>query len=216
VPTKPPRLPASPFVYPILDLAALGERAVEEVAAALVTGGARIVQVRAKEIADGALLDAVRRALRVVRAAGGALVVNDRPDVALIAGADGVHVGQDDLPPSECRRLLGPAAIVGWSTHGLDELRAAAAQPVDYAAVGPVFATSSKADTAPVVGLDLVRAARMETRLPLVGIGGITRANAASVVAAGADGVCAIADLMRAPDVARAVAEMRAAVEGRG
>jgi thiamine-phosphate pyrophosphorylase len=185
------------------------------VAAALVAGGARLVQVRAKDVSDGALLEAVRRALPVVRAAGGALIVNDRPDVALIAGADGVHVGQHDLPPSECRRLLGPEAIIGWSTHGLEQLRAAAAQPVDYAAIGPVFATSTKTDTEPVVGLDLVRAARAQTRLPLVGIGGITRVNAAAVVAAGADGVCAIADLLRAKDLARAVGEMRAAVESR-
>jgi thiamine-phosphate pyrophosphorylase len=189
---------------------------VEDVAAALVAGGARLVQVRGKDVPDGALLEAVRKALAVVRAAGGALVVNDRPDVALIAGADGVHVGQDDLPPSECRRLLGAGAIVGWSTHGLEQLHAAAAEPLDYAAIGPVFATATKADTEPVVGVSLVRAARARWRLPLVGIGGITRANAAEVVAAGADGVCAISDLLLAPDLARAVREMREAVEGRG
>jgi thiamine-phosphate pyrophosphorylase len=207
-----PRLPASPFVYPILDLSMLGARPVDEAASALVAGGARLLQVRGKDAADSVLLDAVRRALAVVRAAGGVLVVNDRPDVALIAGADGVHVGQDDLPPGECRRLLGPRALIGWSTHGLEQLSRAAPLPIDYAAFGPVFATASKAGADPVVGLERLREARALWPLPLVAIGGITRDNAASVVAAGADGVAAIGDILGAADVARAVAEMRAAI----
>jgi thiamine-phosphate pyrophosphorylase len=207
-----PRLPAFPFVYPILDLAALGGRPLVEAAAALMAGGARLVQLRAKDLADGALLAAVRSVLPVVRGAGGALIVNDRADVALIAGADGVHVGQDDLPPAECRRLLGPDALVGCSTHGIDELRRAAREPVDYVAFGPVFPTTTKASPDPVVGLERLREARRQAELPLVAIGGITAGNAAEVVAAGADGVAAIAGLLRAPDVARAVRELRAAI----
>ncbi len=209
------RLPAFPFVYPILDLQTLGETPVEAAAAALVAGGARLVQLRGKDVGDHALLDAVRRALPIVRGAGGRLVVNDRADVALMAGADGVHVGQDDLPPRECRRLLGERALVGWSTHGIEQLRGAAGEPIDYVAFGPVFATATKRDPGPVVGLEGLREARRHTPLPLVAIGGITRANAADVVAAGADGVAAIADLLRAPDVARAVSEMRAAIGSR-
>ena len=206
------RLPDSPFVYPILDLSLLRERAPEEAAAALVAGGARVVQVRGKDVSDADLLEAVRRALAVVRAGRGALIVNDRADVALIAGADGVHVGQDDLPPAECRRLLGAGALIGWSTHDLAQLRTAAEQPIDYVAFGPVFATASKRGADPVVGLDGLRAARRCTTLPLVAIGGITRASAASVVSAGADGVAAIGDLMADPDLARATSEMREAL----
>lgn len=209
------RLPASPFVYPILDLAALAGRPVEAATAALLEGGARIVQVRGKDASDAALLEAVRRALAPARAAGASVVVNDRPDVALIAGADGVHVGQDDLPPRECRQLLGPAAIVGWSTHGLDQLRAAEGEPVDYLAVGPVFATATKRDAEPMVGLEMLREARARTRRPLVAIGGITAANAAAAVAAGADAVAVISALWTAPDVTEAVRLLRAAV-GRG
>jgi thiamine-phosphate pyrophosphorylase len=205
-------LPGSPFVYPILDLALLGGRSPEAAAAALVAGGARLLQVRGKDVGDAELLEAVRAARPAVRAAGGALIVNDRADVALIAGADGVHVGQEDLPPAECRRLLGPRALVGWSTHDLGQLRQAARQPIDYVAFGPVFATSSKRAADPVVGLDGLAAARAGTTLPLVAIGGITRARAAAVVAAGADGVAAIGDLMASPDLARAVSEMCAAI----
>jgi thiamine-phosphate pyrophosphorylase len=205
-------LPGPPFVYPILDLALLRGRAPEAAAAALMAGGARLLQLRGKDVSDAELLEAVRRALPAVREAGGALIVNDRADVALIAGADGVHVGQDDLPPAECRRLLGARALVGWSTHDLGQLRLAASQPIDYVAFGPVFATSSKRGADPVVGLEGLSAARRETTLPLVAIGGITRARAREVVAAGADGVAAIGDLIADADPARAVREMRAAM----
>jgi thiamine-phosphate pyrophosphorylase len=207
-----PRLPASPFVYPILDLGALGPRSLEDAAAAMVAGGARLVQVRAKALSDADLLDAVRRALPVVRSAGGALIVNDRADVALVAGADGVHVGQEDLPPEECRRLLGERALVGCSTHDLEQLGRASREPVDYVAFGPVFETASKAAPDPVVGLQGLREARRRTALPLVAIGGITAARATEVVAAGADGVAVIGAVLHAPDLAQAVREMRAAL----
>ena len=112
------------------------------------------------------------------------LVVNDRADVARMLGADGVHVGQDDLPPREVRRLLPAGSILGLSTHGLGQLDAARDEPVDYVAIGPVFPTRTKADPHPVVGLETVRRARQRTRRPLVAIGGITAENARSVVEA--------------------------------
>jgi thiamine-phosphate pyrophosphorylase len=208
------RLPPLPFVYPILDLALLDGRGVEDVAAALAAGGAGLLQVRGKGVADGALLDAVRRAQGVARARGLDVIVNDRPDVALAAGAAGVHVGQDDLPPAACRRLLGPAAIVGFSTHSFDQLVAAAREPVDYIAVGPVFATATKADAEAVVGTALLRAARAHTRLPLVAIGGITAANAALAVQAGADAVAVISAVLGGGDVAQRTRALRAAVAG--
>jgi thiamine-phosphate pyrophosphorylase len=179
-------------------------------------GGARLLQVRAKDVPDAVLLDAVRRTLAVARARGAAVVVNDRADVALAAGADGVHVGQDDLPPAECRRLLGASALVGFSTHRLEEVKAAAREPVDYVAFGPVFATTTKVDAQPVVGLEGLREARRHTPHPLVAIGGITRENAAAAVSAGADGVAAIAALLGEDDVAAAVSGMQAALVARG
>jgi thiamine-phosphate pyrophosphorylase len=172
--------------------------------AALAAGGARLIQFRAKGLTDRQLFDRAAEAVAGARDAGVPIVVNDRPDVALVLGADGVHVGQDDLPPAECRKLLGDEAIVGVSTHHRDELQVAVHAPVDYVAVGPVFPTFTKKAAAPVVGLDFLRLARGMTRKPLVAIGGITRANVADVVSAGADGVAVISDLMRHSDLADA------------
>ena len=180
--------------------------------AALALGGARLIQFRAKGLPDRQLFEQASEAVAGAREAGVPVIVNDRPDVALILGADGVHVGQDDLAPAECRRLLGDEAIVGVSTHHRDELRAAVDAPVDYVAVGPVFPTVTKQAPAPVVGLDFLRLARGMTRRPLVAIGGITRANVAEVVSAGADGVAVISDLLRHADLADAAREFCAAM----
>jgi thiamine-phosphate pyrophosphorylase len=136
--------------------------------------------------------------------------VNDRPDVARAVGADGVHLGQDDVPVAAARRVLGPGKLVGVSTHDLDELAGAEASGADYAGVGPVYATSSKAGALAPRGLDLVRAARAATALPLVAIGGITPETAPAVLAAGADAVAMIGALVRAADPA---ATVRATVE---
>jgi thiamine-phosphate pyrophosphorylase len=130
-------------------------------------------------------------------ARGGARVVQLR---AKSLGADGVHLGQDDLPPAEARRLLGASALIGWSTHSVEQVERAAAEPVDYVAYGPVYPTVTKRDADPAVGLDGLRAARALTRHPLVAIGGITLANARAVSAAGADGLAVISALLGAPD----------------
>ena len=136
---------------------------------------------------------------------GGALfVVNDRPDVALMVGADGVHLGQEDLPPAEARRVMGNDAIVGRSTHSLEQVRASLGEPVDYVAIGPVFQTASKANPDPVVGPELLREARALTDLPLVAIGGIDAARAVVAIAAGADGVAVLSALTDAPDLEQA------------
>jgi thiamine-phosphate pyrophosphorylase len=141
-------------------------------------------------------------------------VVNDRADIARIVGADGLHVGQDDLMGTDARKVVGPGVLLGVSTHHLAQLAAAAAQPVDYVAIGPVFPTRTKDNPDPVVGLEMVRRARAATSRPLVAIGGITRENARSVVEAGADGVAVISDLLDAPDLARAYTELAAAIRG--
>jgi thiamine-phosphate pyrophosphorylase len=127
------------------------------------------------------------------------LIMNDRSDLCLAADFDGVHVGQDDLSPESVRKIIGPARWLGVSTHNPVQLREADLTSADYLAIGPVFATSSKEKPDPVVGLEGVRRARTLTRKPLVAIGGITRANAASVIEAGADSVAVISDLLREP-----------------
>ena len=132
---------------------------------------------------------------------GGLLIVNDRADIALAAGASGAHVGQDDLPPDLVRKVLGGEKMVGYSTHNLEQLQDADQQAVDYIALGPIFATRSKERPDAVVGLELLRQARKLTRKPLVAIGGITLETAAAVIEAGADSVAVIHDLISADDL---------------
>jgi thiamine-phosphate pyrophosphorylase len=155
--------------------------------------------LRAKELSSGAMLDTAAAIADLARAAGATFIVNDRADVAVLARADGVHVGQDDLSPRAVRLVVGPAAIVGLSTHTEEELERSALEPVTYLAIGPVFATTSKASGYPAVGLDMVRRAARVGK-PVVAIGGITLENAASVLEAGADSVAVISDLLVAGD----------------
>jgi len=138
-----------------------------------------------------------KASIAVARECGVQVLVNDRVDLAEAVGADGVHVGQDDLPPEAARRLLGPDAIIGYSTHNVEQAREAATLPISYLAIGPIFRTTSKTDTSPVLGLDGLRAVRAAIGpLPLVAIGGITHANARSVIEAGADSVAVISALL--------------------
>lgn len=207
-----PSLPQRPFLYPVVDLGVLGSRGVGAAVADIARGGARIVQFRAKGLPDGRFLAEAREALLAARCAGILLLVNDRPDVARILGADGVHVGQDDLAPRDVRALMPAGALVGLSTHSLEQLRAAYQEPVDYVAVGPVFPTPTKAKPDAVVGLDLVRKARSLGTKPLVAIGGIRRGNVRSVLEAGADGIAVISDLLMAADLEAAVSAFQAAL----
>src|SRR5262245_26595516 len=144
-------LPLRPFLYPILDLGLLGTRTPGAVASTLLDGGVTLLQLRGKTATDARLVEAAREVLAVTRPRGAHLVINDRPDVALVVAADGVHVGQDDLGPREVRALVGPQLIVGVSTHDLPQVSAAADEPVDYVAFGPVFETRTKARPDPVV-----------------------------------------------------------------
>jgi thiamine-phosphate pyrophosphorylase len=131
--------------------------------------------------------------------------VNDRPDIAVLAGAKGVHVGQDDLDVSQARGIVGTDAWVGVSTHNMEQFRAAAETSADYIAVGPVFETASKANPDPVVGIEFIRETRKITAKPIVAIGGITPERAAEAIAAGADSVAVISDILRADDMAARV-----------
>jgi thiamine-phosphate pyrophosphorylase len=163
----------------------------------LADGGAALIQIREKHAPAGELLVEVRRALSVAGAYGVRIVINDRADIALAAGADGVHLGQDDLPPAAARKLLGDDAIIGFSTHTLEQVRAAAGLPVDYIAFGPVFSTNTKDNADPTVDPNLLKEARLLTRgRPLVAIGGIDDANLSAVFGAGADSAAVISALI--------------------
>jgi thiamine-phosphate pyrophosphorylase len=186
-----------PPIYPILDTEPLARRGcpIETAAAAWLDGGARILQLRHKGHWPRQLFGEAGRIAGLCRAHGAIFIVDDRADFAALLDA-GLHVGQDDLAPADARRLIGPDAILGFSSHNAGQLRTAAAEPVNYIAFGPVFATRSKLQPDPVIGLAELRRVRALTAKPLVAIGGITRQNARSVFAAGADAVAVIADML--------------------
>jgi thiamine-phosphate pyrophosphorylase len=190
-----------PRLYPILDAELVLREVVDDrvrrqallrrVVAELADAGVEILQYRNKQDADETVAEDARG---IREAAGGMkLILNDRVALAARIGWDGVHVGQEDLPAREARKLVGPAAWVGLSTHNETQLRAANLEPVNYIAIGPVFATASKANPDPVIGLEGVRRALSLTNKPLVAIGGITAETAAAVIEAGADAVAVIA-----------------------
>jgi thiamine-phosphate pyrophosphorylase len=200
---SPMRLPR---LYPILDTETLIARGIrlETAAAAFLDGGAGILQLRHKGHWGREILTVARDVARLCREAGAEFIVNDRADFALLLGA-GLHVGQDDLPPREARRLIGAGAILGFSSHNPDQLCAAGGEPVDYIALGPVYTTASKRNPDPVVGVAEVRRCRPLLDKPLVAIGGITMDNALDVLAAGADSLAVVAALLPASPSAQAL-----------
>ena len=164
-------------------------------------GGATLVQLREKQMSPKEFYKQASAAVEVAKQCGVRLIINDRVDVALAVGANGVHLGQDDMPPEAARKLLGEQAIVGYSTHNLEQAIEASKLPIDYLAIGPIFMTTTKSDTAPVFGLDGLRAVRQAIGdFPLVAIGGITPANAPEVIDAGADSVAVISALLTRAD----------------
>jgi thiamine-phosphate pyrophosphorylase len=191
-----------PRLYPILDLDALAARRLAPLAVldAWLDAGVRLWQLRAKTTPSGPLLELLDQAVARTHGVGGRLIVNDRFDLALMAGADGVHLGQTDLSPAAVRAVAAAPFVVGRSTHTDDQVRAGCAEPVSYLAIGPVFPTASKGGTPdPPVGLAGVRRAADEARragVPVVAIGGITLDRAAAVLQAGAASVAVIADLL--------------------
>ena len=185
-----------PKLYPITDRRLSGLSHAEQVAR-LSDGGACVVQLREKHLSPREFYREAEEALRVARARGVRLVINDRADIALALGADGVHLGQDDMPPGAALSLLGDKAIVGFSTHSVAQAIEAARLPVDYVAIGPVFATSSKENPGPAVGLEGVARVREAVgQARLVAIGGINEENARAVLDAGADSVAVISALL--------------------
>jgi len=200
-----------PSLYVILDRSAARGRDLEEILEATIAGGCRLIQLREKEWSSGRLLPLAERLRERCRRAGVTFIVNDRVDLALAVDADGVHLGQDDLPPRAARQLLRPGMVLGRSTHSVAQAREAQAEGADYVAVGSMFPTQTKPDFE-LVGPDLVRAVRPAIKAPLIGIGGITRDNVAQVIGAGADGVAVISAVCGAPDPVAATREFLAAI----
>jgi thiamine-phosphate pyrophosphorylase len=191
-----------PRLYVILD-AALLTIPETEFAQIMSYVGVRLLQYRNKSASSRVLLEKSTELASLLEGKGITFFVNDRPDVALLSNAGGVHVGQDDLTVAGARAVVGPNKLVGVSTHNLEQFEAAAATSADYIAVGPIFATHTKANPDPVVGTEFIKRVRPLTEKPLVAIGGIKLENAAEVIAAGADSVAVISDILGAPDPGR-------------
>lgn len=188
-----------PKVYPITDTHLSGLSHAQQVAR-LIEGGASLIQLRDKAASPQEFYREAAAALQIARKHNAKLIINDRVDIALALKADGVHLGQTDLPVEAARSLLGKDAIIGFSTHNLQQAKSATSMPVDYIAFGPVFQTSSKENPDPVAGLSALREVRATIgSLPIVAIGGITIARAVEVLRAGADALAVIAELLADP-----------------
>lgn len=182
-----------------------------DLARAFFDGGARVVQLRAKDLPSGPFLELCDGLVALAAGYWATVIVNDRVDLARLSRAHGVHVGQDDLPPAAARAQLGPDAIVGYSTHTVPQVEAALREPVTYIALGPVFGTTTKNTGYSAVGLELVStASRMAGTTPLVAIGGVTLDNARSAIDAGAAAVAVISDLLVGDPIKRTLAILRA------
>lgn len=188
-----------PRFYPILDAAAVERAGLDPLDAArgLVGGGARIVQYRWKGPYTRAAFETAQAIGKIVQSAGAVYVINDRSDIALIVGADGVHVGQTDLPPAAVRRVVGDEMFVGLSTHNERQLIGANDEPIDCVALGPIFGTVSKDNPDPQVGLDELRRLTAQAKPQLIAIGGITLETAPAVLEAGAASCAVISDWLR-------------------
>lgn len=195
-----------PPLYAIID-PALTSVAGLKLAESLAAAGVKLIQLRDKSGTPRAIYERSREIAALSAKSSVRFIVNDRPDIAAMCGAGGVHVGQDDLPVEAARAICRKPLWVGVSTHNLAQLRDADRTSADYIAVGPVFPTGTKANPDPVVGLEFIRAARQATRKPLVAIGGITVESAADVFRAGADSVAVIRDLIAVPDPAQRARE---------
>ena len=187
-------------VYLVPDDASLKGRPITEVVLQAVQGGVGCVQLREKTLDTRDFYARAVALMQVLSPFSVPLVINDRIDVALACGAQGVHLGQGDMPPDAARRLLPEHVFIGWSVESLDDVWRSAAQPVDYLGVSPVYDTPTKIDTQTPWRLDGLRRARAATKLPLVAIGGVHAGNAADVLAAGADGLAVISAIFSAPD----------------
>ena len=197
-------------IYVVTDGRAGPGRDHVAIAAAAVAGGACIIQLREKDVPDRQLLEIACAILSLTQEAGALFIINNRPDIALACAADGVHVGQDDLPIGSVRKILGPDAIIGASTANAEEAARAEAEGASYVAVSPVFSTMTKEDAGEGVGLEVITQIRRAVSIPVAAIGGISLANIASVAAAGADSAAVVSAVTGAPDMKEAVRALAA------
>jgi len=188
-----------PKIYPITDTTLSSLSHAEQVKR-LIAGGATFIQLREKSNSVRAFCADAAEAISIARSAGASVIINDRVDVALALGADGVHLGQADMPVAAARRLLGDGAIIGFSTHNIEQVKAALDLPINYLAFGPIFPTQSKRNPDPVAGLDALGIIKsLNSRLPVVAIGGIDKSNVAEVWSAGADSAAIISAIVAEP-----------------
>lgn len=206
--TKP--LPSA--LYAIVDPDADPQRPVLHLAAAILNAGGRLIQLRMKNRSSGEVLTTATALRERTAHAGATLIINDRVDIALAVGADGVHLGAEDLPVEEARRIAGPGLLIGRSTHSLEEAAAAVDAGADYIGFGPIYATATKPPSHTPRGLAPLRTVRAQVQVPTVAIGGITEATAPAVRAAGADAVAMIGELARSTNVEDTVRRILAAL----
>ncbi len=202
-------------LYPIIDTSIVPKDKITTVAKAIISGGARILQLRAKELQVRDLMEVSLCVKEVTQRAAVTFIINDRVDVALLTGADGVHLGQEDIPLKDARSLLGPDAIIGVSTHNPEEAIEAALAGADYISLGPLFPTKTKEDAHPVRGLAILRAVAKAVKeaapgkdIPIVAIGGITEETAPEAIASGAAACAVISDILEANDIGAKVASL--------
>lgn len=200
------------LLHLVTDRSLSWERPLVEVVAQAVAGGVTCVQLREKACSTRQFLDEALVLKTLLQPLGVPLIINDRVDIALAVGADGVHLGQTDMPICHARRLLGPSCLIGISAESVEHAIEAEQQGADYIGISPVFSTPTKTDTAPALGLEGIRRIREQVRIPLVGIGGINLTNARQVLAAGADGIAVVSAIMAAESPRQAAEAIREAV----
>ncbi len=203
------RSPINLDLYVVTDETIAGGRGHKEIARMALAGGADVIQLRDKRLSCRELVVTGRRISALAKTAGALFIVNDRLDVALSCGADGVHLGQGDLRVDTARQIAPENFIIGVSVGSLDEARSAFAQGADYVAVSPVFATNSKIDAGPGHGLALIESIRRETQAPVIAIGGINETNLREVISAGANGIAVISAVVGKQDIERAARDLR-------
>ncbi len=200
-------------LYLVTDRQFVGSRPLEDLVRAALRGGITAVQLREKQASTREFVELARRVKTIVASAGVPLIINDRVDIALVAGADGVHLGQLDMDCRDARRILGPDAIIGLSVENMEQAELAASLDADYLAASPIFATPTKPELTGEWGLEGLAALRAASRRVLVAIGGIYAANAAEVVRTGADGIAVVSAICAAPNPETAARELRDIVQ---
>jgi len=194
-----------PIIYPIIDSSIVTLDNIGKTAEAIIDGGAKILQLRAKSLSSKEFLETARIIRKITKDKGTVFIVNDRVDIALLTDADGVHLGQGDLPVKEARRLLGNNKIIGYSTHNLREALEAVRLPVDYISFGPIFPTKTKEDAQTPKGLKLLSEVRKAVVIPIVAIGGITETNMFHVLKEGVESVAMISEILTVKDISQKI-----------